>query len=669
MKRKIFATSALPYANGAIHLGHLVEHLQTNVWVRFQKLRGHDVAYCCADDTHGTPMMVAARKKGITEEELIDDCRREHLVDFEEFDVLFDSYHTTHSPENRALSEMFYERNLEKGHISLRDVELPYCETDGMFLPDRLIRGTCPKCGAPEQYGDQCEECNAPYSQTDLKDPQCAICGGVPVVRKSRHAFFHLDHFKDLLDSWLESSINPEIARELRSKWIEPGLREWDFTRDAPYFGFEVPGHDGLYFYVWWDAPIGYYASLVKYCEAQGTTLEEWLTDDVEIHHFIGKDIGYHHGIYWPSMLAGADFKLPRVRIHGFLTVDGRKMSKSRGTFINARTYAKHLDPQYLRYYFACKLSAGPVDIDLNLEDFIQRVNADLVGKLANIPSRSAQPLKKKLGGMLGRVPDDGREILDSLRTAADTMADLFENLEFARVTREICALADRVNRYIDDKKPWALVKDDPETARSVFTFALNATRILSIYLKPIVPRFAEGVEKILGTGPLVWSDLDRTLEEQPIGEFSHLVSRVDKKKVEAMIDETKSEAGGAAEEKEETQLDREPLEAECSFEEFMKIDLRIGKVLEAEVVEGADRLLRLEIDIGGQTRQVIAGIRSAYNPDDLKGRHVVVAANLKPRKMKFGLSEGMVLAAGPGEKEIFVISPDEGAEPGMRVH
>jgi len=667
MPRKLLVTSALPYANGSIHLGHLVEYLQTDMWVRFQKMRGHECVYCCADDAHGTPMMVAARKKGVPVEELIETCREEHIRDFESFEIQFDSYHTTHSDENRQLSEEIFRRNLDGGHITFKDVELHFCEADAMFLPDRLIRGTCPKCGAEDQYGDQCEVCNAPYSPTELQDARCSLCGGSPVIKPSRHAFFKLSDFREVLEEWIDKSMNLEIVHELRSKWLEPGLRDWDFTRDAPYFGFEVPGHEGLYFYVWWDAPIGYYASLSRYLTERGSSLERWLTDDVEIHHFIGKDIAYHHGIYWPAMLAGAGFRLPRLRIHGFLTVNGFKMSKSRGTFINARTYLNHLDPQFLRYYYACKLGSDSVDIDLNLSDFTTRVNADLVGKLVNIPSRSAQMLHKKLDGVLGPITDQGRAVLDQLTGAAERIALLYEGCEFSRVTREICSLADVVNRHIDEQKPWSLVKEDPEAARSVLSLALNATRILTIYLKPILPRFAGQIENLLNTGELGWNDVARELPAgHAINAFERLADRVEQAKVDALVEETRSafEQNAAP-----SPLDEDPLAPECTFDEFMKVDLRVAEVVEASLVDGADRLLSLTVDLGGKQRHVFAGIRSAYAPQDLEGRLVVVAANLKPRKMKFGLSEGMVLAAGPGGQEIFVVSPDSGAKPGMRIH
>ena len=664
MKRRIFTTAGLIYANGAVHLGHLVEYIMTDIWTRFQKLRGHECVYCCADDAHGTPIMVWSKKEGKTPEALIHRAREEHLEDFAAFDIAFDAYHTTHSEENRRLTEEFFHRNVEAGHVAFDTVRMYYCEKDGMFLPDRFVRGVCPKCGAENQYGDQCEVCNAPYRQSELKDPRCALCGRPPVVRETRHAFFKLSHFADALDRWMETSVNPEIARELRSKWLTPGLRDWDFTRDAPYFGFPVPGEQDLFFYVWWDAPIGYYASLQKYCEVHGQDLREhWLSGDAEVVHFIGKDIAYHHGIYWPAMLLGAGYPLPKLKVHGFLTVNGAKMSKSRGTFINARTFRKHLDPQYLRYYYACKISPDATDIDLNLEDLEARINADLVGKLANLPSRSASMLGKKLEGMMGRIPEEGRPVLDKIRAAADEIAAAYERVAFGEVTRRICALADEVNRYIDEKKPWLQVKDDPEAARATHTVTLNATRLLSIYLKPILPAFSRSVEALLGEEDLAWADLDRDLEARSIARFKHLVERVDPKKVKAMVEETRAAAQAAA-----------PAGAEggstVTFEEFMKVDLRVGRVLEADPVEGADKLLKLTVDLGEEKpRTVFAGIKTAYTPESLKGRLVVVAANLQPRKMKFGLSEGMVLASGEGGRDIHVVFPDEGAKPGQRVH
>lgn len=672
MARKIFTTAALIYANGSVHLGHLVEYTIPDIWTRFQKMRGHDAIYCCAEDTHGTPIMVWSKKEGKPPEELIAKVREEHLEDFDAFDIVFDSYHCTNSDENRELTEEFFKKNLDAGHIHFQDVEMFYCEHDAMFLPDRFVKGTCPKCGAEGQYGDHCEVCNAPYHQTELLDPKCTICGNTPIPKTTQHAFFTLSAFGDRINDWLEDHINPEIRNELRSKWIEPGLRDWDFTRDAPYFGFQVPGHEGLYFYVWWDAPIGYYASLRNYCNMHKLDMrEDWLKEDTEVMHFIGKDIAYHHGIYWPAMLMGAGYPLPRVRIHGFLTVDGAKMSKSRGTFINASTFRKHLDPQYLRYYFACKIGPNSADLDLSFQDLEARINSDLVGKIANLPSRSATMIKKKLNGKLGKIPEEAKGLIDELKNAGDEIAAHYENLEYSEVTKKICALADKVNVYIDNKKPWDQIKNEPEAARETHTVTLNATRILGIYLKPILPGMVAKIEKLLNTGELKWQDIPNDLEEVEIGKFKHLIQRVDPKKVDAMILETKEGAAPPKEEKKKkAKKEKDEAPGFCSIDDFMKVELTVARITEANSVEGADKLLQLTVDIGkGETRNVFAGIKSAYNAEDLVGRLVVVCTNLAPRKMKFGVSEGMALAAGEGGKEIFLLSPDEGAEPGQRIH
>lgn len=665
MARRIFTTAALIYANGPVHLGHLVEYITTDIWTRFQKLMGHECIFCCAEDTHGTPIMVRAKKEGRAPEALLEEMRKEHLEDFDAFGVVFDSYDSTNSEDNRRFTEEIYEKNLEAGNIIFKDVEMFFCEHDGMFLPDRFVRGLCPKCGAEDQYGDQCEDCNAPYRQTDLKEPRCAICNNEPVRKTTQHAFFKLSNFTDQVDAWIEDHVNPDTAKELRSKWIAPGLRDWDFTRDAPYFGFELPGHDGLYFYVWWDAPIGYFASLQNYCNRHDQDIRTyWLSDKTEIFHFIGKDIAYHHGIYWPSMLMGAGYPLPTLKIHGFLTVDGAKMSKSRGTFINAKTFRKHLDPQILRYYYACKFGPKPNDLDLSLDDLVARINADLVGKLANLPSRSAPMLNKKLDGMLGKIPEEVRPLIEKLKDAASDIADLYEQVEFGEVTRKVCALADEVNRYIDDKKPWIQINEDPEGARETITVTLNATKILSIYLKPILPEFCGKIEKLLCTGDLAWKDIPNDLEEKTIGKFKHLLQRVDPKKIEAMIEETKKEAQAMDGQKTEAKTDI------CSFEEFMKVELKVGRVIEAFSVEGADKLLKIMVDVGEENnRTVFAGIKSAYQPEDLVGRLIVVVTNLAPRKMKFGLSEGMALASGEGGKDIHLLFVDEGAVPGQRIH
>jgi len=676
MTRKILVTSALPYANGSIHIGHLVEYIQTDIWVRFQKMRGHDCLYCCADDTHGTPIMIRARQEGVPPEQLIEAMHSEHIRDFENFSVAFDNYYTTHSEENRQCSETIYNRLQEAGHIVTRQVEQAYCEHCKMFLPDRFIRGTCPKCGTPDQYGDSCESCHATYTPLELKDAHCSLCGKPPVRRESKHYFFRLGDFTEPLKEWVQSGHVHEQVQNKLQEWFDQGLRDWDISRDAPYFGFLIPGETDKYFYVWLDAPVGYMASTMNYCQKNNLNFEDyWCGDQVEIHHFIGKDITYFHALFWPAMLMGAGFSTPsRLAIHGFLTVNGEKMSKSRGTFIKAETYLNHLDPQYLRYYYACKLGAGTDDVDLNLDDFAARVNSDLVGNFANLASRSVPMLTKNLGGKLGRLTDPARELLHKLQSEAENIATAYEERSFAAAVRNISALAAEVNRYFDQRKPWLAVKNDPEHARETLTAVLNAVRLLTIYLKPILPGFAARIESILRVEPLCWSDSETLLGEHEIGQFERLVERVDMKKVNAMIEESKAvgESKNQPESKNDqptSELDKDPVAEQISFDEFMKVDLRVARVVKAETVEGADKLLRLEMDLGGQTRTVLAGIRKAYTPDKLLGKKMVMVANLAPRKMKFGVSEGMILAAGPGDSDIFILTADEGAQPGQRVH
>jgi len=670
MARKILVTAALPYANGSIHIGHLVEYIQTDIWVRFQKMRGHDCIYCCADDTHGTPVMIRARQEGISPEDLIARVYGEHTRDLAGFAVNFDNFYSTHSPENRQLSELIYTRLKEKGHIVTRDVEQAYCQQDQMFLPDRFIRGTCPKCGAADQYGDSCEICHATYTPLDLKDAVCSVCRKPPIRRKSKHYFFQLGNFTQELQEWMRGGRIHEQVQNKLQEWFSQGLRDWDISRDAPYFGFLIPGETDKYFYVWLDAPIGYMASTIDYCKRKGLKFEDyWCSRDTEIHHFIGKDITYFHALFWPAMLMGADFNTPtRLNIHGFLTVNGEKMSKSRGTFISAATYLKHLDPEYLRYYYACKLGPGTEDIDLNTGDFVLRVNSDLVGKLANLASRSVPMLTKGLGGRLGEVSLEGRELLKVLQDHAETIAEDYETRNYATAVRRICGLADEVNRYFDQRKPWSAIKEDPEHARETLTVSLNAVRLLTIYLKPVLPGYAAKIEKILRIEPLRWTDTGKLLENWEIGVFDRLVERVDSKKVDEMIEESK-EQQAAARPAQPSPLEAEPLAEQISFEEFMKVDLRVAQVMKVETIEGADKLLRLELDLGGQTKTVMAGIRQAYKPEELLGKKMIVVANLAPRKMKFGVSEGMILAAGPGGKEVFALTIDEGAKPGQRVH
>ncbi len=672
MTRKLLVTSALPYANGSIHIGHLVEYLQTDMWVRFQKLRGNECHYFCADDTHGTPIMIRARKEGVNPEELINKMHEEHFTDFSEFQIEFDNYYSTHSPENKELASMIYSRLKEGGHIDSRDVEQAYCEHDKMFLPDRFIRGVCPKCGAADQYGDNCEVCNATYTPLELKDAACSICGNKPVQKKSKHLFFKLGDFEKELHEWINGGhVHKQVANKLQ-EWFSQGLRDWDISRDAPYFGFEIPGEKDKYFYVWLDAPVGYIASCRNYCEKNGLNWEDfWVNGDAEIHHFIGKDITYFHALFWPAMLMGAGLRTPnQLAIHGFLTVNGEKMSKSRGTFISARTYLNHLDPEYLRYYYSCKLGPDTGDIDLSLEDFVSRVNSDLVGKIVNLASRSAQMLGKNFDLKCGSLSDEARELLAKLRGKSEDIAGELEGRNFASAVRMIRELADEVNRYLDDRKPWAAIKEDRDHALESLTTTLNAVMLLTVYVKAIIPGYAAKIEKLLNIDSMKWSDVkDKELENHTINKFERLMERVDPEKVNAMVEESKQQQAEEAAPAVTGPLAEDPIAEEIDFDQFLKVDLRVAEIVEAEVIEEADKLLRFQVDLGGERRQIIAGIRKAYKPEDMIGRKVVICANLKPRKMKFGMSEGMIIAAGPGGEEVFVTSPDEGAKPGQRLH
>lgn len=669
MGRNIAVTSALPYANGPIHIGHLVEYLQTDIWVRFQKTRNNRCLYFCADDTHGTPIMIRSKSEGIDPEKLIEKVHGEHVRDFDGFHVGFDNYYSTHSPENRELSSLIYQRLKDKGSIDSREIEQTYCEKCSMWLPDRYVKGTCPRCGAEDQYGDSCDKCGATYPPTDLKEPYCTVCGERPVRRKSRHLFFKLDDYReDLLKLIREGHTQKAVENKL-DEWFSAGLRDWDISRDAPYFGFEIPGEKDKYFYVWLDAPVGYMASAKNYCEREGLDFEQvWNSDEWELYHFIGKDIMYFHALFWPAMLIGADFMTAeKLFVHGFLTVNGEKMSKSKGTFIKASTYLNHLDPEYLRYYYACKLAGGVDDIDLSFEDFVNRVNSELVGKFANLASRTGPMLCKKLDGKTGKLDDEAKALIDRLCGAGEAIAKDFETLEYASAMRRIIGLTDEVNRYVDNRQPWVSIKSDPEKTRVTLSAVLSAVKVLTVYLKPVIPVIAERIEKFLNVGSLSYDDLSPLAENHEINKFEHLVQRVEKEKVDTMVEESKEQAA-AAEQQEATQLD-EPLADECSFDDFMKVDLRVARVVEASAVEGADKLLALKLDIGGITKNVFAGIAKAYKPEELEGRLVVCCANLAPRKMRFGVSEGMVLASGPGGSDIFLLGLDEGATPGQRIH
>lgn len=671
MQRKILVTSALPYANGSVHLGHLVEYIQTDIWVRFQKMRGHECHYVCADDAHGTPIMLRAQNEGITPEQLIADISKEHQADFAEFAIGFDNYHSTHSEENRQLASQIYLANRDAGHIESRTISQAYDPEKEMFLPDRFIRGECPKCGAADQYGDNCEACGATYDPTELKNPVSAVSGATPITKESKHYFFKLGNFEPMLKEWTQGDhLQAEVGRKL-GEWFDSGLQDWDISRDAPYFGFEIPDAPNKFFYVWLDAPIGYLASFKNYCDRTGVDFNEFMRADspTEMVHFIGKDIIYFHALFWPAMLKGAGFRLPnRVYAHGFLTVDGKKMSKSRGTFIKARTYLNHLNPEYLRYYFAAKLNNTIEDIDLSLEDFQSRINSDLVGKVVNIASRCAGFINKRFDGKLSDSLAD-EALFKAFTDQAESIAKRYDNREFAQAMREIMALADKANQYIDERKPWVLAKEDGKEAevQAVCSMGINLFRVLIAYLKPVLPRTAEQAEAFLKIDALKWTDIEKPLLSHNIEPFKPLMTRVEQDKIDAIIEESKENMTATATPVKTTE-NIDPIADEIQFDDFAKIDLRIAKIVHAEHVEGAEKLLKLTLDIGLAEKQVFAGIKSAYAPEDLVGKLTVMVANLAPRKMRFGLSEGMVLAAGPGGKDLFILNPDDGAQPGMRV-
>lgn len=673
--RKILVTSALPYANGSIHLGHMLEYVQTDMWVRYQKLRGNQAIYVCADDAHGSAIMLRAEKEGITPEQLIDGVRAEHMADFADFGVDFDNYHSTHSEENRELSASIYLALRDKGHIATRAVTQYFDPEKGMFLADRFIKGTCPKCGTEDQYGDNCEKCGATYSPTELKNPRSAISGAVPVLKESQHFFFKLPDFEAMLKQWTRSGALQEAVANKIAEWLDGGLQEWDISRDAPYFGFEIPDEPGKYFYVWLDAPIGYMASFKNLCSKRPELDFDafWGKDSTaELYHFIGKDIVNFHALFWPAMLEGAGYRKPTaVNVHGYLTVNGQKMSKSRGTFIKARTYLDHLNPEYLRYYYASKLSRGVDDLDLNLEDFVQKVNSDLVGKVVNIASRCAGFIHKGNDGLLVAANPEP-ELWDAFQAAAPSIAEAYEARDFSRAMREIMALADRANAWIADKAPWALNKVEGKQAevQEICALGINLFRQLVIMLKPVLPKLAADAEAFLNVKPQTWADLSLPLANHQLNPFNPLLTRIEPAKIDAMVEASKEDlAAEASKPQGNGELAKDPLAAEINFDAFAAVDLRIALIEKCEFVEGADKLLRLSLDIGDEKRNVFSGIKSAYpDPSKLEGRLTLYVANLAPRKMKFGISEGMVLAAGPGGEEIYLLSPDSGAKPGQRV-
>ena len=668
--RKLLVTSALPYANGPIHLGHLVEYIQTDIWVRFQKMRGHQCYYVCADDAHGTPVMLRAESEGISPQQLINRVHQEHARDFSDFLVEFDNFYTTHSEENRQLSEEIFQRLDQAGHIARRTIKQLYDPERGMYLPDRFVTGTCPNCKSEHQYGDNCEVCGHTYSPTELIDPRSVVSGATPIEKDSEQLFFKVEDFREYLENWFaEGRTQNEIANKQKELFKE-ALFEWDISRNAPYWGFAIPGEAEKYFYVWMDAPVGYLASFRNLCERKDIDFDEFMAagSDAELIHFIGKDIARFHTLFWPAELHGAGFRAPTaVWCHGFLTVNGQKMSKSRGTFIMAETYRKHLNAEYLRYYYAAKLNNSIDDIDLNLGDFQDRVNADLVGKLVNIASRCAGFIGKQFDGKLADTlpePDMYQLFVDSM----DGMAIDYENRQYSKLVREVMALADGANQYIDSAQPWVLIKDAErrQEVRGICTQGLNLFRVLITVLKPVLPVTAENSEAFLNIPPLKWNDPSTPLLDHSINRFKPLMLRIEDRQITAMTEETianhtESEptASGA--------LVDDPISAEATFDDFAKLDFRVVRIAAAEHVEGAEKLLRLTLDLGGETRNVFAGIKAAYEPEQLVGRMTVMVANLAPRKMRFGVSEGMVLAAGPGGKDIFLLSPDDGAEPGMR--
>lgn len=684
MTRKILVTSALPYANGSIHLGHMVEHIQTDVWVRFQKLRGHECYYCCADDTHGTPVMLAAQKQGIAPEDMIAKVREEHLADFTGFGIGYDNYYSTHSPENKQFSQDIYRALKANGKIESRVIEQLFDPEKQMFLPDRFVKGECPKCHAQDQYGDNCEVCGTTYSPTELINPYSAVSGAKPELRKSEHFFFKLGECADFLKAWTSGNnphdgkphLQPEALNKMK-EWLGEGeettLSDWDISRDAPYFGFEIPDAPGKYFYVWLDAPVGYMASFKNLCDRIGIDFDEYFKADsqTEMYHFIGKDILYFHALFWPAMLHFSGHRAPTgVYAHGFLTVDGQKMSKSRGTFITAKSYLEQgLNPEWMRYYIAAKLNSKIEDIDLNLQDFISRVNSDLVGKYVNIAARASGFIAKRFEGRLKDVADS--ELLAKLTAQSEAIAECYESREYAKALRDIMALADIVNEYVDANKPWELAKQEGQDARlhEVCSELINAFTMLTAYLAPVLPKVAENAAKFLNLEAITWANTRETLGEHAINKYEHLMQRVEQKQVDDLIEANKqSIAAAAAPAAEESKYEK--VAEQASFDDFMKIDIRVAKVLNCEAVEGSTKLLKFDLDFGFEKRIIFSGIAASYpNPAELNGRMVIAVANFAPRKMaKFGVSEGMILSAATAEGKLKLLDVDAGAQPGDKV-
>ncbi|OOF51900.1 methionine--tRNA ligase [Rodentibacter genomosp. 1] len=676
--RKILVTCALPYANGAIHLGHMLEHIQADIWVRFQRMRGNKIYFVCADDAHGTPIMLNADKLGITPEELIEKAKADHIRDFASFNISFDNYHSTHSEENKQITAEIYNKLKSKGFIKSKVIAQLYDPEKNMFLPDRFVKGTCPKCKAEDQYGDNCEVCASTYSPMDLINPRSAVSGATPVIKESEHFFFDLPAFENMLQDWTRSgSLQPEIANKMQ-EWFESGLQQWDISRDAPYFGFEIPGEKGKFFYVWLDAPIGYMASFKNLCDRESIDFNAFWAEnsETELYHFIGKDIVYFHSLFWPAMLEGSGYRKPtNVFAHGYVTVDGAKMSKSRGTFIQASTYLNHIDPECLRYYYAAKLNNRIEDLDFNLDDFVQRVNTDIVNKLVNLASRNASFITKRFNGKLADKLEDEALFLEFI-AQAEQIANYYETREFNKAIREIMTLADKANKYIDDKAPWVIAKEEGKEAelQAVCSMGIELFRVLMTYLKPVLPKLAERSEGFLQS-ELRWDNLHQPLLGHTLSPFKALFSRLEKKQIDAVVEETKklfAESNKSAEKtatKSTALSNVEPIADTISIDDFAKLDLRVAKVLKCEAVPESNKLLRFKLDLGDHTRQVFSGIKAAYNkPEELEGRFVIMVANLAPRKMKFGVSEGMILSAGSGGSDLFLLSADSGVTAGMQV-
>lgn len=684
--RKILVTCALPYANGPIHLGHMLEHIQADIWVRFQRMRGNEIYFVCADDAHGTPIMLKADQLGITPEQLINEVQQQHYADFTGFNISFDNYHSTHSEENRKFSELIYNRLKQNGFIKTRTISQLYDPEKGMFLPDRFVKGTCPKCKSPDQYGDNCEVCSATYSTTELINPRSTVSGATPVMKDSEHFFFDLPSFEAMLKTWNRSgALQTEVANKMQ-EWFEAGLQQWDISRDAPYFGFKIPNTEDKYFYVWLDAPIGYMASFKNLCgKKSGLNFDDFWNKDssAELYHFIGKDIMYFHSLFWPAMLEGADFRKPsNIFVHGYVTVNGEKMSKSRGTFIQAATYLKHLDPECLRYYYAAKLSNRIDDLDLNLEDFVQRVNSDLVNKLVNLASRNAGFIQKRFAGQLAEKLED-EHLFNEFAAQSEKIATYYENREFGKAIREIMALTDKANKYIDDKAPWVIAKEEGREAelQAVCSMGIQLFRMLIGYLKPVLPKLAERSEAFL-QAELTWANLAQPLLSHQIAPFKTLFSRLENKQIEAMINASKAENAQVSQQKAQSAVkktdekptalstDFEPVAPQITIDDFAKLDLRVAKVIKCEAVPESKKLLKFLLDLGFETRQVFSGIRAAYDkPEELEGRFVIVVANLAPRQMKFGVSEGMILTAANADDSVLaLLSVDAHATAGMKV-